>query len=662
MRASNLIPPKPIKKPQLYTKSRLGFSNSYSSNTPNQNNQQITTQITSILHHDDWKQRIKSVQNLHQQLNPNVIESILVQSLVQDQDFDVKRLHHFFNWSTSRIGDGTSQNLKSFLILAMCFCNSNQLFKASGVLDKMIEMGKPVLEVVDAVKGVGLSSLGFSQLVYGYKSKNMLDEAVFLVLSYNKDGVFINSKCLNALMSDLLKSNKMDLFWKVYERLGEVGFTFDVFTYSNVIKGYCRSGKMEEAKRVFSEMEEKNCSPNLVIYNLLLGGLCRCGLVNEALDYKKIMTEKGLIPDEYTYAIIIEGLCRAKRLSDAKLVLDDMNNAGLIPKFDTYGFLIDGFMREGKIEEALSAKDEMVAKNYEPQSTLWCINNLMKDLLKRDNMKHFWNVYEKMLVEKLRPDGFTYTNVIGGYVRAGKLDEAKKLFYEMRKKGYNPNLVTYNVLISGLCKMGLIDEAFELKRSMVKKGLRPDIYTYTNLIEGLCKVKKSQDAKLLLKSMSYAGLSPDNITYTALIDGFLKQGEVDEAFELKNEMVAKGIEINLVTFNCIIDGLCKLGECDKAIKVLEEMKEEARVLPDVFCYNSLVIGLCKARRMGEARGFFTEMVENGVKPNAFTYGALISVYNDIAEVKIANVYFNEMIGLGIVPDQVVKKETRMKHS
>ncbi|KAI3762405.1 hypothetical protein L1987_52835 [Smallanthus sonchifolius] len=41
------------------------------------------------------------------------------------------------------------------------------------------------------------------------------------------------------------------------------------------------------------------------------------------------------------------------------------------------------------------------------------------------------------------------------------------------------------------------------------------------------------------------------------------------------------------------------------------------------------------------------------KPNAFTDGALISGYNNIAEVKVANVYFSVMIGLGIVPDQVV---------
>ncbi|KAI7736472.1 hypothetical protein M8C21_012077, partial [Ambrosia artemisiifolia] len=497
------------------------------------------------------------------------------------------------------------------------------LRKASDVLDQMIDTHhnnktfKDVVEaVVDAVADVKFSSLGLAQLVYAYKNKFMFDEAVGLLLSLKKnngDGdvsMLPNNVCLNSLMRDLLRNNKMELFWKVNERLSEGNVI-------HVITAYCKSGKMDEAKRVFREMEEKGCRPNLVTH----------GLVDEAIGYKRLMSEKGLVPDAYTYAITVEGLCKAKRSS-------------LVPKPITYSYLVDGFRREGKIDEALSSKDEMVAKSYEPQSALWCFNVLMRDLLRLDKMKCFWNEYDKMLALKLKPDSFTYTNLIGGYARVGKLDEAKKLFSEMSKKGYNPNLVTYNVFISGLCKAGLTDEAFELKRSMAMKGLRPDIFTYTSLIDGLCKLKRSQDAKLLLEEMPHVGLFPDNFTYTALIDGFLKQGEVDEAFKLKDEMVAKGIEVNLVTYNCIIDGLCKLGQCDMAIEILEKMKEEARVLPD-------------ANRMEEAHVFLAQMVENGVKPNAFTYGAFILAYNDLAEVKVANVYFSEMIGLGIVPDQAV---------
>ncbi|PWA58598.1 tetratricopeptide-like helical domain-containing protein [Artemisia annua] len=613
-----------------------------------QEDQETINEITSILNnnnqdYNDFISRIKSFQN---PLNPNLIQSILA----KNQSCDPKKLLHFFNWSVHE--KGIVPNLVSFLILAMSFVSFNRLRYASNVLDQMIETRKPVSDVVEAVRGVGLSSLGFTQLVYAYKSKCMLDEAVFLLLSYGDKSCFVNSVCFNSLLSDLLKGGKMELFWKVCERLSECDVKRDVYTYSNVIKGYCMSGRMEDAKRVFLEMEEDGCSPNLVTYNLLIGGLCQYGLVDEAIGYKKAMVEKGVVPDAYSYSVIIDELCKRNRFSDAKLVLDGMNKAGLRPKTGTYSSLIFGFMREGKIEEALSSNDDMIDKNCEPGSALWSINNLMKDLLRLNKMESFWNVYEKMLAKNLEPNDFTYTNLIGGYVRVGKLDKAKHMFSEMGNKGYNLSLVTYNVLINGLCISGLVDEAFELKSAMARKGLKPDLYTYTSLIDGLCKLRRSHDAKLILEDMAYVGISLDNYTYTALIDGFLKQGEVDEAFKLKDEMVAKGISVNLVTFNCIINGLCKLGQYKEAIKIFEGMKEEG-VSPDVFCYNSLILGICKAKRMEEARGFLTQMVENGVRPNAFTYGAIISAYNDIAEVKAANMYFEEMIGHGIVPDQVI---------
>nr|GEY93083.1 hypothetical protein [Tanacetum cinerariifolium] len=191
-----------------------------------------------------------------------------------------------------------------------------------------------------AVRYVGISSLGFTQLAYAYKSKCMLDEAVFLLLSYGDKSCFVNSVCFNSLMSDLLKGGKLELFWKVCERLSECDVKRDVYTYGNVIKGYCMSGKMEDAKRVFSEMEDNDCSPNLVTYNLLIGGLCQNGLVDEAIGYKKVMVEKGVVPDAYSYSVIIDELCKRNRFSDAKLVLDDMNRAGLRPKSGTYSSLI----------------------------------------------------------------------------------------------------------------------------------------------------------------------------------------------------------------------------------------------------------------------------------------------------------------------------------
>jgi leucine-rich PPR motif-containing protein len=75
------------------------------------------------------------------------------------------------------------------------------------------------------------------------------------------------------------------------------------------------------------------------------------------------------------------------------------------------------------------------------------------------------------------------------------------------------------------------------------------------------------------------------------------------------------------------------------------------IIPDVFCYNSLIIGLCKAKEMEEARTYLVEMMERGLEPNAYTYGAFVHGYSKSGE--MADRYFSEMLGCGLVPNNVI---------
>ncbi|XP_021978635.1 pentatricopeptide repeat-containing protein At5g64320, mitochondrial-like [Helianthus annuus] len=211
----------------------------------------------------------------------NLLPSVIVAALFSKV---VGSKIHFSEWIDDKfneceIGNFDGKNngyLKSGLSFA--------LRKASDILDQMIDTHKPfsLSDVVDAVASV-----------------RMFDEAVCLLLSFKNADMFPNSVCLNSMMNDLLRNNKMDLFWKVNERLVEANMTRDVYTYSHVIMAYCKSGKMDETKR---------------------------------------------------------------RFQDAKLLLEDMLNAGLYPDSFTYTALIDGFLKQGEVDEVFKMKNEMVAK------------------------------------------------------------------------------------------------------------------------------------------------------------------------------------------------------------------------------------------------------------------------------------------------------------
>ena len=55
------------------------------------------------------------------------------------------------------------------------------------------------------------------------------------------------------------------------------------------------------------------------------------------------------------------------------------------------------------------------------------------------------------------PNVVTYNVLIDGLYKEGKLDNVKRIFYEMSNRNIYLDVVTYNVLIHGLSKEGKLD-------------------------------------------------------------------------------------------------------------------------------------------------------------------------------------------------------------
>ncbi|CAA2983547.1 Hypothetical predicted protein [Olea europaea subsp. europaea] len=74
------------------------------------------------------------------------------------------------------------------------------------------------------------------------------------------------------------------------------------------------------------------------------------------------------------------------------------------------------------------------------------------------------------------------------------MDEMKRK--EMLSCNEQPNKITYTVIIDGYCKLGRIKEAFELLSEMIGNGVDPDPVTYITLANVFCKEGKEMLIKI----------------------------------------------------------------------------------------------------------------------------------------------------------------------
>ncbi|PNX86180.1 pentatricopeptide repeat-containing protein, partial [Trifolium pratense] len=138
----------------------------------------------------------------------------------------------------------------------------------------------------------------------------------------------------------------------------------------------------------------------------------------------------------------------------------------------------------------------------------------------------------------------------------------------MHRSKIIPDVVTYSSLIDGLCKSGRIEYALELVDEMRCREVIPNVVTYNSLINCLCKSGRIKYALELVDEMRCRKIIPDVVTYNSLIDG----GRMEDARKVFEDLLVKGYDLNVYTYTVMIKGFCNDGLFDEALTMNDKLK------------------------------------------------------------------------------------------
>ncbi|KAL0283154.1 UNVERIFIED_CONTAM: hypothetical protein Sangu_2908900 [Sesamum angustifolium] len=170
---------------------------------------------------------------------------------------------------------------------------------------------------------------------------------------------------------------------------------------------------------------------------------------------------------------------------------------------------------------------------------------------------------------RLKPSIISYNSLINGYYKKGRVEEAGHLFLEvphkgqiieafsflhiMEEQGVYPDITTYSTLIHGLCKNGKLEIARDLSNSLPCKSLQPDVQLYAIIIGSLCQEGHVEETKCLLAEMEKSGCAPNTVTYNICIQGLLERKLLAEAKALLDEMHRRGFSPDSTTVSLFIN-------------------------------------------------------------------------------------------------------------
>ncbi|XP_010258484.1 PREDICTED: pentatricopeptide repeat-containing protein At5g61370, mitochondrial [Nelumbo nucifera] len=199
--------------------------------------------------------------------------------------------------------------------------------------------------------------------------------------------------------------------------------------------------------------------------------------------------------------------------------------------------------------------------------------------------------------------------------------------------------------------------AMNLLISELRKECRKmDTETFSLVAETFVKLGREDEALGLFKNLEKFKCTRDKVTVNSIVNALCAKGHARKAEGVVWHHKSKIIGIESCIYKNLLHGWCIHGNVKEARRILINMRLLG-VLPDLFCYNTLLRCLCErnlkfnpSALVPEASNLMMEMRSNGVPPNSISFNILLSCLGRTRRVKEAHRILYSMKKSGCPPD------------
>ncbi|XP_043715369.1 putative pentatricopeptide repeat-containing protein At1g68930 [Telopea speciosissima] len=394
----------------------------------------------------------------------------------------------------------------------------------------------------------------------------------------------------------------------------------DTFLSNNLISAYSRLGNLAYAHRTFDQIPQ----PNIFSWNTILSAFSKAGRLFEMQEIFKRMPDR----DGVSWNSVISGYASCGLGYDSvktykSMVSDGPENLNRIT-FSTM-LILSAYL--SSIVLGRQIHGQIVKFGFESYVFVGSplVDMYTKAGLIFDAKRVFDEMYERNIV--------LYNTMITGFLRSGMIDEAKHLFHEMSDR----DSISWTTMITGLTRNGLDLEALDVFREMRLEGLVMDQFTFGTVFTACGSLVALEQGKQIHCYIIRTEYMDNVFVGSALVDMYSKCGSIRSAETAFKRMTHR----NIVSWTAMLVGYGQNGFSEEAVKIFSQMQRNG-VQPDEFTLGSVISSCANLASLEEGSQFHAHALALGLVTSLTVSNALITLYGKCGSLEDSHRLFNEM--------------------
>ncbi|RVX00395.1 Pentatricopeptide repeat-containing protein [Vitis vinifera] len=387
--------------------------------------------------------------------------------------------------------DKVEPDVMAYTTLVAALCNGNRVGEGFELFKEM----KQKKYLIDRAI--------YGSLIEGFVVNERVGSACDLLKDLMDSGYRADLAIYNSLIEGMCNVKQVDKAYKLFQVTVHESLEPNFLTVKPMLVSYAEMKRMDDFCSLLGQMQKLGfpvIDDLSKFFSVMIEKGERLKLALEVFEHLKA---KGYCSISI-YNILMEAIHRTGEVKKALSLFDDIKDSNFKPDSSTYSNAIICFVEVGDVQEACACYNKIIEMCQLPSVAAY--RSLVKGLCKSEEIDAAIMLVRDCLANVTSgPMEFKYTLTILHACKSGNAEKVIDVLNEMMQEGCTPDEVTYSALISGMCKHGTLEEARKVFSNMRERKL----LTEANVIvydEILIEHMKKKTADLVLSGLKFFGL------------------------------------------------------------------------------------------------------------------------------------------------------------